>query len=286
LEKAMLAKGGGSTRQAKEKPMPSKSASIQTQLHFPFWPDPVRAVPNSILRSALFGISKIRATGRNRTLIASNADLEIRFSGDEFNQTDLDVFQGLLHIAMREPLGASVEFGLSSFLSALGRNVGSSQKNELRKELVRLMGGVVEIKWMKEQKTFMGSLIQKIFIDEITGKHKVVFDRDLIMLFDRGHSYVDHQQRLQLGQHSLAKWLHGFYSSHANPYPYKIETVHVLCGSTATAKEFKRLLVRALDKLAVVGAIECWQIEPFSNLVRVRKKTNLKAKSYPQNSSI
>ena len=257
----------------------------QPQLTLPFWPVAVRAVPNSILRSALFGVSKIRATGRNRVLIATNSNFEIRFTGTEFNQTDLDVFQGLLHIGMREPLGGSVEFDLSSFLSGLGRNTGSSQKNKLRKELARLMGGVVEIKWMKGQKTFMGSLVQKIFIDEVTDIHKVVFDRDLILLFDRGHSYIDQQQRLQLGQHSLAKWLHGFYSSHANPYPYKLETVQELCGSTATAKEFKRLLVRALDKLKAIGAIESWQIESISNLVRVRK-TNSKVKSYPQSPPI
>lgn len=275
LEKKMLARAKGSNSKAQEMTIQS-SESFQTQLSLPFWPEAVRAVPNSILRSAIFGVSKLRATGRNRTLIASNSDLEIRFSGEEFNQTDLDVFQGLLQIGMREPLGGSIEFSLSTFLSSLGRNTGSSQKKELRKELIRLMGGVVEIKWMREQKTFMGSLIQKIFIDEITGKHRVMFDRDLIMLFECGHSYIDHQQRLQLGQHSLAKWMHGFYSSHRKPHPYKIETLRVLCGSTAVPKEFKRLLARALAKLVTTGAIENWQIEPLSDLVRVTKKLTSK----------
>ena len=29
----------------------------------------------------------------------------------------------------------------------------------------------------------------------------------------------------------LAQWLHGFYASHAKPFPIKIETLHRLCGS-------------------------------------------------------
>ena len=34
------------------------------------------------------------------------------------------------------------------------------------------------------------------------------------------------------GKSTLAKWLHGFFATHAKPYPYKVGTLHNLCGST------------------------------------------------------
>lgn len=37
--------------------------------------------------------------------------------------------------------------------------------------------------------------------------------------------------RHALDGHQLAQWLHGFYASHAKPFPIKIETLHRLCGS-------------------------------------------------------
>lgn len=96
------------------------ASAIERQLKLELWPDDVRGVPNAILRGALFGIGQERAVHKKRTLIAAVEGYEIRFKGDTFNQTDLDVLEGMLHAAMPHPLGKRVEFSVHAFLKALG----------------------------------------------------------------------------------------------------------------------------------------------------------------------
>ena len=73
------------------------------------------------------------------------------------------------------------------------------------------------------------------------------------------------------GKSTLAKWLHGFYSTHAKPYPYKVETLHNLCGSAdKSLRSFRQKLKKALDELVSVGAIEGWDIDG-DDLVSVQR---------------
>jgi hypothetical protein len=44
---------------------------------------------------------------------------------------------------------------------------------------------------------------------------------------------VEWAVRHELDGKPLAQWLHGFYASHAKPFPLKIETLHRICGSEA-----------------------------------------------------
>ena len=98
-----------------------KPAAPDRQLKLELWPEEVRGVPNAILRGALFGVGQERTVHKKRTLVAAVEGYEIRFKGETFNQTDLDVLEGMLHIAMPHPLGKRVEFSVHSFLKALGR---------------------------------------------------------------------------------------------------------------------------------------------------------------------
>ena len=67
----------------------------------------------------------------------------------------------------------------------------------------------------------------------------------------------------------LALWLHGFYASHAAPYPLTVAYLHKLCGSqTKQLWKFKQNLTKALRDLEALGAIEAFEI--VGDLVRVR----------------
>jgi hypothetical protein len=248
---------------AKPKAHPSKQLSLE------LWPDAVRGVPNAVLRGALFGVSKVRQTYQKRTLIAALEGYEIRYLGTTLNQTDLDVWETLLHLARLQPLGSKVEFAAHSLLKELGRGTSGKHHEELKEEMMRLVTGGVEITWTKEKKTFAGTLISSFFRDEETGRYVVKFNPDMAQLYGVGHTYIDWAQREALGSNNLAKWLHGFYASHAKPFPYKVETLHSLSGSTASTKEFRRLLKAALLKLVDIGAIKSWDIDPHTDLASV-----------------
>ncbi len=249
------------------------------QLLLPLWPNEVRAVPNAVLRCALFTVSKKRTTLDTLTAIESIEGVEIRCKNDRLNQVDLDLWEMLLHLQRLQPLQGKIEFTANFMLKSLGRSTGGGDHEELNNGLARLIGSVVEIKWRKDRTVFAGTLVSSFFRDEDTDRYVVRFNQDMAMLYGAGHTYIDWSQRKALGQNNLAKWLHGFYTSHAKPFSYKTGTLQKLSGSTATLKEFRRLVKNALTKLVAIGALTSWTIDPNSDLVSVSKdmtKTQLR----------
>lgn len=241
-----------------------------TQLSLELWPDTVRAVPNAVLRGSLFTVSKQRATAKKRELLAAVDGIEIRFKGERFNQVDLDLWEMLLHLARLQPLGNQVQFTAHSLLKELGRGIGGKDHDDLKEDIARLLGGVVEITWTDTGKTFLGHLVEKAYRDEATQRYVVLFDEKMLSLYEGGYSYIDWQRRKALKGNSLAKWLQGFYASHAAPYPYKVETIKNLCGSTVgRLTDFRRLLKSALEELIFVGSIKSWKLK--DDLIYVEK---------------
>lgn len=248
-----------------KKPSPTRTKAIvegpSPQLSLELWPDTVRGVPNAVLRGSLFTVSKVRATAKKRELLAAVEGIEIRFKGERFNQVDLDLWEMLLHLARLQPLGNQVEFSAHSLLRELGRGTGGRDHEELKEDIARLLGGVVEITWTDSSKTFVGHLVDKAYRDETTQRYVVVFDSKMLGLYENGYSYVDWERRKALKGNTLAKWLQGFYATHAAPYAYKVSTIKNLCGSTtARLVDFRRLLRSALDELVAVGSIKSWEI--------------------------
>jgi hypothetical protein len=231
-------------------------------------------VPNAVLRGSLFSVSKQRATAKRRELLATVDGVDIRFKGERFNQHDLDLFEMLLHLARLQPLGNQVEFSANALLKELGRGIGGKDHEELKEAIARLRGGVVEITWTNEGdkgRTFGGGLVADYYRDEATQRYVVVFDEKMLSLYEGGYTQIDWQQRKALGANSLAKWLQGFYASHAHPYAYKVETIRKLCGTTvARLPDFRRLLRASLDELVRVEAIQSWTIE--NDLIHVSRQ--------------
>jgi len=55
---------------------------------------------------------------------------------------------------------------------------------------------------------------------------------------------------MALSGQPLAQWVHGFYATHAKPYPISVAKLHQLCGSeTEEMWKFKQLLARALESV-------------------------------------
>lgn len=240
-----------------------------------FWPDEVRGVPNAALRGALFSISKEREMAKKRQRLATVDGYQIMFKGERYNQRDLDLWEMLLHIGRQQSYGKHIEFIASDLLKALGRATGGADYEELKEDISRLMGGVVEITFTDTNETFIGSLIHNAYREETTQRYAIVFDEKMRKLYDAGYTHVDWEQRTKLKDNSLAKWLHGFYATHAAPLRYKVETIKELCGSTTERlTDFRKALRTALDKLQEAGAITSWSIDAKSDLVSVRRKAS------------
>lgn len=265
---------------------PTDVAAINTDvpLQMGFWPDEVRGVPNAALRGALFSINQERELAKKRQKLATVEGYQIVFKGERYNQRDLDLWEMLLHIGRQQTYGKHIEFIASDLLKALGRPTGGTDYEELKEDISRLMGGVVEITFTDTKETFIGSLIHNAYREETTQRYAIVFDEKMRKLYDAGYTHVDWEQRRKLKGNSLAQWLHGFYATHAAPLRYKVETIRELCGSTTERlTDFRKALRVSLEKLKGAGAITSWSIDAKSDLVTVRRKASVSQQRHLDN---
>jgi len=254
-------------KQRSEKP-PERAPVVQ----LPLWPNAIRAVPNTVLRSALFGcIQKGRRKFLDRVMVGSIEGLRVKHTGPRLDQTDLDVWEQCLHLARTSPLGDKIEFTSHSFLKAIGRGTGKSQHEWLKSVLIRLQASVVEIE--EGRRGYSGQLLKDYARDDETGRNLIEVNPKISALFGHdGWTGLEWEQRLVLKRQPLAQWLHGFYSTHKNPHPYKVATIKHLCGSEAKELyKFRQQLRKAMEQVAAVtGWI--WTIKD-GDLLKVDKSS-------------
>ncbi|MCA3104268.1 MAG: TrfA family protein [Rhodocyclaceae bacterium] len=248
-----------------------------TTVQLPLWPEPKRGAPNSFIRSALFAAihSKDRQFFKE-TVLASQDGIEIRYTGEQLNQADLDVWETIVHLARDQPLGTVASFTAHGLLKAMGMPTGNSQHRQLHSTLLRLTACAVEVK--HDGKTYFGPLIKSGAKDEVTRHYGIELNRGIIKLFGENQwTALDWKQRQALRSQPLAQALHAFYSSHREPFAVKLATLQAYTGSrNRQAASFKRQVRVALSELVEVGFLAAFEIK--DDLVTVRRTTvSLKA---------
>ena len=238
-----------------------------TVIQLPLWPEAQRGAPNAVLRGALF--AAVQGKGRiamERVILAAQDGITIRYTGWQLTQSDLDVWEQALHLGRTQALGTQCRFTEKAFLQGLGRQSGKSGRDWLRAALARLTATAVEIS--DGRRTYGGNLLE-FYRDEDTGHTVLEINPKLAKFYGRSQwTQIDWEQRQQLRGKPLALWLHGFYASHAAPYPLSVEYLHKLSGSqTKRLRKFKENLTQALRDLEAAGAIEAFEIR--NDLVHV-----------------
>lgn len=229
---------------------------VQPQL--PMWGERIRGVPNGVLRSALFTATKRgKRAYFEGVQIASVDGVKVLFTGPRLDQADLDVWEQCLHIARTATLGTRISFTAHGFLKAIGRSTGKSDHEWLKGAFRRLSTSLVEL--VDGKRAYWGSLISHGQRNEETGFYELELNPKIASLYnDDGWTGQDWEQRKALIGKPLALWLHGFYSSHAKPYDYKIDTLYKLCGSEAKElKHFKEQLNESLSALSIATGWNC-----------------------------
>lgn len=236
--------------------IPAKSKVIVVHHTFlPEWPEQRLAAPNIIFRTALFPALNNRQPRRNlvEEKLFSVAGIDVIFTGTQFNQTDLDVYLEILNIAKKTPLGSPIRFSAHSMLKALGRQTGKSQHKWLHSVLIRLRGGTVDM--TDKNKRFFGGLIESGFKDEITKQYAINLNPKFAELFGFGMwATIDRDQRYALGNNSVAKALHAYYSSHTIPMPHRFDTLAGIAGLTNKNKrDIKAIIIKAHEDLKKIN---------------------------------
>jgi len=246
----------------------TKNKTIQIKL--PSWTEMKRGTPNSLIRSALF--SAIQGKSRRyieEEIIYAQKGITIKFTGKQLNQEDLTLWETLVHMARKYPLGDECNFTAYAILKSQHLPINHGSYKRLHSGIVRLKACAVEIEC--DEKEYMGSLIEEVAKEKNTKYYVMRLNSKLINLFSETQfTEIDWQQRLELRGKPLAMFLHAFYSSHAVPFPMKLETLRQMSGSSnKQAASFKRQVKAALDDIVNIGFLGGYEIN--SNIVTVKR---------------
>jgi hypothetical protein len=233
-------------KQQTELPKEEIDPENNENLQLSFWGEEYRAAPNAVFRSSLFPVLSTHQKENRRFLnkedIFCVSGLKIVFTGQQFDQSDLDVYLELLKIAQPFPLGTPIKFSAYYLLKSLGLPTGGSNHTRLHDVLVRLRGGTVDI--TDHGKKYFGGLIEGGFRDEATMNYELIINPKFAALFDFGmFSKLSLEIRRSLGRNPTAKSLHAYYSSHTNPTAHKIETLANITG--ISGKNKKTTIIKA-----------------------------------------
>ncbi len=283
----------------KEREENAKKELMQKQKEFfannvvtlPLWAENQRGIPNSMLRGALFaGIGEQHSYICKRENLACCDGISIIYTGIRLVQSDLEVYEAILHLLRVQNMGDTLEVSGADLLKILGKkNPNGDDYAALRLSISKLHGGSIDA--TDHKKTYMGHLLKDGVIDEKTQYYRLSVHKELSLLFNAGNTWISFEERKAIGGRSpLARWLHGYISTHANWYPHKLETIRALSGckeskkpdikknrtseqiteqrnkEKASLRAFKQNLKRALDRLKNKGFIDEWEIDKSNKL--------------------
>ncbi|PZN70532.1 MAG: hypothetical protein DM484_28305 [Candidatus Methylumidiphilus alinenensis] len=238
-------------REEEERLERERLAAVNPRL--PPWPDTKRAVPNLALRSALFA-----AVRHNKRLfkykVASVDGVDILYTGEQLDQTCLDVWEAVMHLCRHQQMGTELEFSAYEFLKMLEKADTGKNRKDLDDDLTRLNACAVRVQVGK--RIYQGGLVVYMHSDENSQYFKIGLDPKLLLLFDTDqYTLLDWAIRKDLSGKPLAQWLHGYFASHAKPYPITFAKIHELCGSESKDMPgFRRDVRKALQTITEVCA--------------------------------
>ena len=232
-------------------------------VQLPIWAEPDRVMPNALLRSALFGCARRRGFVKD-ALVASWPNVDIRFSGETFNQFDESVWMQIVHLYRRQGESADlkVRFNAKPFCRMLGRTGRSGgDVAQLRQSLVRLIGGVLLVSYQGVE--YGGGVLQDFAHDEDRGFFVVTLNPKYLRLLSAGYTRLDWKTRQKLPT-GIATWMHRYVLSHRatrkQPHRIGLEQLHKLSGMSSVPKEFRRHLKRTMELLSKQGVVDQWRI--------------------------
>jgi hypothetical protein len=243
----------------------------------PYVPVGKRIIPNDLIRSSLFTVTNhnIRREYIKQRELYSFGDTKITYTGEELRQDDQDVWLQLIYM-LAKCADIAIQFSPYSMLKELDWPARTQYRDKLKDSIDRMSASNITIINKTVDAGLTVSLIRKFMWrsegEENLKKWMVWLEPEIALLFkDMYYSKILWDQRKKLNP--LAKWLHSYYSSHAEPYAIKVSTLHLACGSkTKEMKHFKASLREALCELVQVGFLESYWIDA-RNLTHVEKKT-------------
>lgn len=248
-----------------------QNSDIPTK-NLPLWHDKLRAIPNELVRSALFNARnhKNERDYMKGEVIASIGESEVRYTGQELRQDDETVWLQVLHLCRTEKLGTTIGVRRLAFLESIKWSPTKANYERLHSCLDRLSATNIEVKSKRLKSRVAVSLIRKYKLDDESKLMLIEIEPEVHALFDDCYTLCEWDQRQSLPS-GLTTWMHAYFASHEKPFPIKIETLTSGAGVHFTAKaDAKRSIKKALEKLVEIEFLVRFKIE--KDLVSVVRK--------------
>lgn len=247
-----------------------------------------RTMPNHLARSSIFApVARGRKQTHKGTEIVSRRDANIRFWGEQLDESQADVWMQAIYEATRRriPLGGDVTVNRAAFLRAIGRDVGHAQYEWLKRAMEALAFAmlVIEVNREGETKFAIGRgatngsvhvdasrveglhLIDSFSLDVSSNEYVLRIDpRWRVMYENNEFSKIDWEKRLRItrGNH-MAKALQRLLAASSNSVQkFELEWLKSRMQYTSPMRKFRATLVAATDELSRVKIISRARIEP------------------------
>lgn len=227
------------------------------------WGDDMRAMPNDLARAALFTTRNKktpREVRQQHVIFHVNKDVLITYTGIELRADDDElVWQQVLEYAKRSPVGTPVSFTFYELCTDLGWPINGRYYDKAEECLTRLQATAIQFSSGRIGRLESVSLIHRFRVldrGKKTSRCQVEIDEEMVVLFAGDHysKFVWEKYR-ELSP--TARRMFDYFVSHKEPFPLKLETFRLMCGSdSARLKKWREQTGQACEELSQSGLIK------------------------------
>lgn len=216
------------------------------------------ACPNTVIRSALFGIC---GRGQHRAAlvrapIAAENGVEILYTGVRLGQKDFTVWLHCLRL-VKDNLTCSTSLSVYALTKEMGLTNSAANYESVLDSLARISSATVALRKERDEVMIENRLLT-YRVSHSDGTHMVHLkvDPQWASLFGVGRwTKVSLEARHRLKGKELALWLAENVATHNGKVALPTRTLHKLCGSLAELKEFRKMLKAALAECHAAGLL-------------------------------
>lgn len=239
----------------------------QPELRFlPRMDESMRGMSNHLARSNLFApIAPGRKKIYRDSVLVSRSDAVIRFSGEQLDEAQADVWMQAMHEALKHPLGAPVVIQRAAFLRSIGRQTGNFEYKWLQRSMEALTFAMLVIYVLKDGKprqeigkTRALHLIEGFEYDDELEEYTLRIDPRWRELYaNREYALIDWNKRLQFRKkQDMAKALQRLIATSSDVVQrYALDWLKEKLGYSGRMRDFKDAMIRAMRELERVKIV-------------------------------